>query len=768
MSPERVRTWEPGLLAGIGTLLCLFAWSGLGASQPASVTGPAYLVIALPSKRIVAESRPDVLAAAIAPGSVIKIATLIAAMERGVVDDTTRIMCRRTVAVDGHTLTCIHPDLHRSLGVSEALAFSCNVFFASIAERLPRAALDDVLVRMGLGPASGGAPTALVALGLSGVRTPPRVLLDAFIRVTGPASAFRVSDRIRATLLDGLRMAATVGTASAFGEAGIPALAKTGTAPMAGGGYAGVVVATSPDPAPAYAIVVVVPGGSGADAARVAVDVLKKSGIPRGRPAAAGVGDRASAGSGEVRIGMARQSGGYDRVSLPLETYVARVVAGELSAGAPMAAREALAITIRTFAEANRGRHAAEGFDFCDLTHCQVLGRATAESERAALSTADLVLREGGHVASVYYSAWCGGQSEAPSRVWPGAVDPAYLTSRPDPACQNDARWTSEIAEPQLRRVVEAAGLRGSAVRAFTVASRQPSGRVAVLHVEGMAPDHIDANAFQLAAGRVLGWQVVKSTLFEVRRSAVGFVLSGRGLGHGVGLCVRGAVNRARQGRSRAEILAAYFPGLQVAARSAADSAGRGAGRIGTEPEIRILLPETERDRLDEVRSLTRQLARAMSSSLGVAWPSVVDLQFHPTVEAFMRATGQPWWTSARTKGTRIDLIPLDVLRKRGILELTLKHELVHVLADPILRDRPLWVREGLAVLEAGELAAGATAGPSSERPSSSAGARGAACPSDADFRTASSPDIWLSVYQAAGRCVARRLAAGARWQDLR
>jgi hypothetical protein len=66
---------------------------------------------------------------------------------------------------------------------------------------------------------------------------------------------------------------------------------------------------------------------------------------------------------------------------------------------------------------------------------------------------------------------------------------------------------------------------------------------------------------------RLLGWQTLKSTLFDVRRSGTGYVLTGRGSGHGVGLCVRGAMKRASRGASRDEILAAYFPGLTVASR---------------------------------------------------------------------------------------------------------------------------------------------------------------------------------------------------------
>src|SRR5262249_2930251 len=73
-----------------------------------------------------------------------------------------------------------------------------------------------------------------------------------------------------------------------------------------------------------------------------------------------------------VRIGVATSSGAYTVVSMPIDAYVARVLAGEAARNSPPAALEALAITVRTFAAANRGRHRADGFDLCDQTHCQV------------------------------------------------------------------------------------------------------------------------------------------------------------------------------------------------------------------------------------------------------------------------------------------------------------------------------------------------------------------------------------------------------------
>ena len=67
---------------------------------------------------------------------------------------------------------------------------------------------------------------------------------------------------------------------------------------------------------------------------------------------------------------------------MALEDYVAQVLAGEGQPRAGDAAQQALAITARTFALANRNRHRREGFDLCDTTHCQVLRPATAIDAR--------------------------------------------------------------------------------------------------------------------------------------------------------------------------------------------------------------------------------------------------------------------------------------------------------------------------------------------------------------------------------------------------
>jgi stage II sporulation protein D len=265
-----------------------------------------------------------------------------------------------------------------------------------------------------------------------------------------------------------------------------------------------------------------------------------------------------------LRVGMLRPDGGYTVSTLPLDAYVARVLAGEAARDSPPAALEVLAITVRTFALANAGRHRADGFDLCDQTHCQVPRAATPATTHAALATAGRVLVHDAAIASVFYSASCGGRSEIPSAVWPGAEDPPYLPSHDDEACRGEPSWSAELTSSDLIRALRAEGFRGRALRDLRVASRNGSGRVALLRVAGLEPDQISGQQLRVAIGRTLGWQHIKSTVFEIRKKGDVFRFTGRGSGHGVGLCVIGSTRLAAEGRTTTDILSRYFPGLDI------------------------------------------------------------------------------------------------------------------------------------------------------------------------------------------------------------
>jgi len=345
-------------LATLAVFVCALAAFGGAQSGPVAA-GSAYAIVDLRSQRTLAEQHGDWLDAPAWPGSIAKLATYAAAIDAGILDGSTRIQCTRQVTLrDGRRVDCSHPVVRAPLSLRDAIALSCNVFGAEVARRLTSTQLSTGFARLGLPVPhlADDSDRVAIALGLAGTQIPPRQLLPALVRAS----------RIDA-LRDGLQASAGEGTASAFGRAGIDALAKTGTALMRNLRPLGLVVALAPAESPRFGIIVAVPGGAGADAADIAASLLQPrlaSSVEAPRAAAA------SAGGEMIRVGVPTAKGSYRVETLPLEEYVARVVAGETSSATPTAAREALAITARTYALANRGRHAADGFDLCTLTHC--------------------------------------------------------------------------------------------------------------------------------------------------------------------------------------------------------------------------------------------------------------------------------------------------------------------------------------------------------------------------------------------------------------
>jgi stage II sporulation protein D len=265
-----------------------------------------------------------------------------------------------------------------------------------------------------------------------------------------------------------------------------------------------------------------------------------------------------------VRVGISQPGGGYLTRTLPLEDYVSGVLAGEAARDSSEAGFEALAIAIRTFAMANLGRHHGEGFDLCDQTHCQVLRSSTASTRRATERTAGEILLFRGAPASIFYTASCGGRSERPSEVWPGADDPPFLQSRADDACEGGPAWTTDLDAEDLGRALRSAGYSGKKVDDLKVLKRSQSGRVTRLRIAGFQPDEISGQDLRMVVGRTLGWRYIKSTAFELRRTSSGFHFSGHGSGHGVGLCCIGATRLGDHGKDARHILARYFPGLEI------------------------------------------------------------------------------------------------------------------------------------------------------------------------------------------------------------
>lgn len=481
------------------------------------------------------------------------------------------------------------------------------------------------------------------------------------------------------------------------------------------------------------------------------------SGLPQ-RPIAA-----RHAAPAVVRVGVLEADGRYSIAAMPIETYVARVLAGEAARASPPAALEALAIAVRTFALANRGRHRADGFDLCDQTHCQVLRGATPATERAAQATAGELLVRNGAPAAVYYTASCGGRTEKPSAVWPGAEDPPFLPVKDDDACQGAPAWSVQLHASDLLRALHAAGFRGGHLNDMRIVSRSASGRVARLEIEGLQPSTISGQDLRVTVGRAIGWQHLKSTAFTLQRDGDVYRFDGHGSGHGVGLCVIGSARLAEQGRSAQQILARYYPGLDIRARGSemttietpAPAAPAPVPRASASPApVAASLPEGDEGGQNAIERQALTARDELARTLGVQ-PPAITLRVHPTTDEYERATGLPWFSAGTAVNHELHLVPVGALRDRGVLDQTIRRGLVHAMIDGVLKDRPAWVREGAALYFA-ELQHSA---PAQTR---------AACPTDNELLRPVSIGALSNAYARAKACFARQIASGRSWRDVR
>ena len=120
--------------------------------------------------------------------------------------------------------------------------------------------------------------------------------------------------------------------------------------------------------------------------------------------------------------------------TLDLETYLRGVVPKEMGAWEfpSLEALKAQAVAARTYAVANRGKRAADGFDMGDTVADQVYGGRDAEqalTDRAIQETDGLFATYGGKPILALFMANCGGHTTDVSQVFGG--DAPYLRAVP-------------------------------------------------------------------------------------------------------------------------------------------------------------------------------------------------------------------------------------------------------------------------------------------------------------------------------------------------
>ncbi len=301
-----------------------------------------------------------------------------------------------------------------------------------------------------------------------------------------------------------------------------------------------------------------------------------------------------------------------------LEDYVKCVIPWEMNSDWPVEALKAQAVCARTYAACQR-KHAAQGYDVCASTHCQVYrgtAKCSAYSDAAAELTAGQYLRFGGQIVKeALYCSSNGGASEDSVNVW-GSDEP-YLKGKADPYEAHVAarvpkyNWSTTYTAAELTNLLSSSGYRVGSVKNVYISALTDMGNVYSLTFTGTLGSvtvtketcrtllNLRSQRFSIngAGGESYavneGGSVAAGSMSAIDGSgktaalsgglcvitadgtaslgqsgqpaaADVFVFSGSGNGHNVGMSQWGAYAMADLGYSYRDILQFYYTGVAV------------------------------------------------------------------------------------------------------------------------------------------------------------------------------------------------------------
>ncbi|MGN1211970.1 MAG: SpoIID/LytB domain-containing protein, partial [Candidatus Cryptobacteroides sp.] len=251
------------------------------------------------------------------------------------------------------------------------------------------------------------------------------------------------------------------------------------------------------------------------------------------------------------------------------------------------------------------GRSEHKNYTVCADDHCQRyqgLTKAIGDNVRKAVdATWGEVLTYDGKLCDARFSKCCGGMMERFSACWED-VDYPYLRAIPDtpghdpaarPFCDtSDAAvlfsqvlngydlettdffsWRQEYGVDELSELVSRKSGRSiGRLTGLIPLEKGKSGRIIRLEIQGTEDSFVMGKELEIR--RLLSETHLKSSAFDAEFTDDGrVVLTGRGWGHGVGLCQIGAAVMASQGYSYENILEHYYPGSDISGKYPLDSA---------------------------------------------------------------------------------------------------------------------------------------------------------------------------------------------------
>ncbi len=240
------------------------------------------------------------------------------------------------------------------------------------------------------------------------------------------------------------------------------------------------------------------------------------------------------------------------------EKYIASVVEAEAGLNKEEEFYKAQSLIIRTFALAHLEKHKGEGFNLCDGTHCQAYkGKMGFDKSiyKATLATAGQVIVDTTmQLITAAFHSNCGGFTANSQDVW--VTPKPYLVSVVDRYCtgSRNATWETSIPLDKWKKFLQSKGV----------------DTISITDVKGYNFKSKERPVYYPIANQKIPMTQIRSNFnlrsafFSVIASKNTVRISGRGYGHGVGLCQEGAMQMASRGWKYDKIISYYYKRVKI------------------------------------------------------------------------------------------------------------------------------------------------------------------------------------------------------------
>lgn len=249
--------------------------------------------------------------------------------------------------------------------------------------------------------------------------------------------------------------------------------------------------------------------------------------------------------------------------NIDMERYLYGVIGSEMPLYWNEEALEAQAVAARTYAfwQMHKYGDKRKFFDVYDTVRSQVylgMKRENSKARKIVDETRGLILTFGGELFCTYFHSTCGGHTESAEKIF-GGRDVYPLSGVKCDYCKKSKyyRWKFSISERELVRKLKKRRVSETRIKSIKLKNCPSSrrGRTVVIIFRTGRAKQINANRFRA----MIGYSNLRSTAFEAKRVGSKFYFSGRGWGHGVGLCQYGAKGMADEGFNFKDILEHYY-----------------------------------------------------------------------------------------------------------------------------------------------------------------------------------------------------------------